>query len=272
MKLFVLANGLLMCDRANLLAMPNLGTKDKPHTTSEWVESPVYAALIEHPGGLALFDAGCNPDAMNGRWDEASVQRTPYIASEKDSLLHTLSRLGYSADDIDYVVISHLHEDHAGCLEYFTKSQIYVSDTELAQTMKLYATRQPAGGYIMKDIESWLRAGLHWNLIEDSTAEYELLPGIRILNFGPGHTFGMLGLRLDLLNTGTVILPSDAVNTAENFGPPIRYPGLAWDTRGYYNTIRRIADLKRATNAKIWYSHDAEFYKTLIKSDEGYYD
>jgi glyoxylase-like metal-dependent hydrolase (beta-lactamase superfamily II) len=271
-KLYILANGMIMCDKANLIAMSNLGTKDNPHRMSDWVESPVYSVLVEHPDGLVLFDTACHPQAMQGRWDEASMQRTPYSCEESEQLLNSLNRLGLSPNDIDHVVLSHLHEDHAGCLEFFTRSKVYVNDAELTQTLKLYALRQAVGGYILRDIEAWLQKDIHWNVIEEDIPEYDLLPGIRILNFGPGHTFGMMGLQVDLPNTGTVILPSDAINTAENLGPPIRYPGLAYDTRGYFKTIRRIADLAQKTHAQIWFSHDAAHYKTLKKSDEGCYD
>jgi glyoxylase-like metal-dependent hydrolase (beta-lactamase superfamily II) len=257
---------------ANLVAMPHLGTRDSPHNMSEWVPNPVYAVLIEHPDGLVLFDTGCHPKAMTERWDEASKQRTPYECSEEELLIPSLRRLGFSPDDIDYVVLSHLHEDHAGGLEFFTRSRIYVSDVELMQTLKVFATGEARGGYILKDIDAWLHGGLHWNVIEEDVAEYELLKGIRILNFGPGHTFGMMGLQVDLANTGTVILPSDAVNVVENMGPPVRYPGLAYDTRGYEKTIRRIREIARRTNAQVWPSHDLAYYQKLKKSDEGYYD
>jgi glyoxylase-like metal-dependent hydrolase (beta-lactamase superfamily II) len=273
MKLDVLASGMLWCDKANLVALPHLGTKDTPNVPSEWVESPVFSVLIEHPDGLVLFDTGVHPEAPE-RWPKDILQRTPIYFEENTVLPNVLKNLGYKPDDIDHVVLSHLHEDHAGCLEFFTRSQIYVNDFELAQTMKLYALRhqQSIGAYIPRDIERWLNTDLHWNLIEEDILEYPLLPGITILNFGPGHTFGMMGLRVDLPNTGTIILPSDTVNTAENFGPPILYPGLAYDTRGYYKTVCRIAELAKQTNAQVWFSHDAAHYKSLITSDKGYYD
>ena len=58
---------------------------------------------------------------------------------ENELLPNTLKKIGYSPDDIKYVVLSHLHEDHAGCLEMFTKAQIYVNDEELKQVLRLYA-------------------------------------------------------------------------------------------------------------------------------------
>ncbi len=42
----------------------------------------------------------------------------------------------------------------------------------------------------------------------------EEYPGIRVLNFGPGHAYGMMGLLVTLPESGNYIVASDAVNTA----------------------------------------------------------
>ena len=51
-------------------------------------------------------------------------------------MLSALKMLGYQCSDVRYVVLSHLHEDHAGCLEFFPNAQVYVSDRELTQTLR----------------------------------------------------------------------------------------------------------------------------------------
>jgi N-acyl homoserine lactone hydrolase len=271
-KMFVIANGILECDSANLFAMPKLANRLNHHTVSDWVISPVYTVLIEHPDGLVLFDTACHPDAMQGRWDQGNVLRTPYTFQEHELLPNALKRLGYTPDDIDYVVLSHLHEDHAGCLEMFNKSQIYVHDEELKQTLRLYALNGNMGGYIRNDIKAWLNTDLKWVTVDAETSELDLLDGITILNFGSGHAFGMLGLFVSLENTGNVILASDAINTSKNLGPPILFPGLAYDTIGYHKTAQRIARLAQAKQARIWFGHDVDQFATLKKSTEGYYD
>lgn len=271
-KLYVLYNGMLECDYANMVAMPFLGSSDRKRRLSEWVPSPVTMFLIEHPQGLVLFDTGCHPDAMTSRWDEGNRKRTPYAYTEGNLLLNQLGRLGYGPDDVDYVVLSHLHEDHAGGLEFFGKSEILVNDEELMQTLKLYALNGEMGGYIRNDIRAWLDAGLHWNTIPAAEAEYPLLDGVKILNFGPGHAFGMMGLQVELEQSGTILLVADAVNTAANYGPPVRYPGLAYDTRGYERTIRRIALLQRQTGAKVFFGHDEQQLKTLRVWPSGCYE
>lgn len=272
LKMHVIANGILECDSANLIAMPKLANSENRHTVSDWVVSPVYTVLIEHPEGLVLFDTACHPDAMKGRWDRGNRLRTPYTFHEDELLPNALKRLGYRPDDIQYVVLSHLHEDHAGCLELFTKAQIYVNDEELKQTLRLYVLNGPMGGYIRNDIRSWFDANLNWVPVDAETQEVELLEGITILNFGPGHTFGMMGLLVSLPNTGNVILASDAINTARNFGPPILFPGLAYDTIGYYKTVQRIAKLAKEKRAQVFFGHDVDQFATLKKAPETYYD
>jgi glyoxylase-like metal-dependent hydrolase (beta-lactamase superfamily II) len=272
MKMHIMANGILECDSANLIAMPKLANSEDKHTTSDWVISPVYTVLLEHPDGLVLFDTACHPDAMNGRWNQANMLRTPYTFKDSELLPNTLRQLGYSPSDIDYVVLSHLHEDHGGCLELFTSSKIYVSDAELTQTLRLYALDGNMGGYIRNDIKAWLEARLNWVPVDAETTTLELLQGISILNFGPGHTFGMMGLFVELENSGNFILASDTINTSVNLGPPIRYPGLAYDTIGYYKTVERIARLANHMHAQILFGHDVDQFSILKKSTEGFYD
>lgn len=271
-RLYVMANGMLECDLANMVAMPALANSENKHTVSKWVKSPVYTVLIEHPDGLVLFDTACNPDAMNGRWDHGNMLRTPYTFEQDELLPNALKKLGYTPDDIRYVVLSHLHEDHAGCLEYFRKSKIIVNDFELMMTLRLYALNGDMGGYIRNDIRAWLDADLNWETVDAQTSEAKLLDGVTILNFGPGHTFGMMGLFVSLPNSGNMILASDTINTSRNFGPPIQYPGLAYDTIGYYKTIQRIRRLTGETDAKVFFGHDIDQFITLKKAPDAYYD
>lgn len=271
-KLYVLYNGMLECDYANMVAIPFLGNSDEKERRGAWVNSPVTLFLIEHPQGIVLFDTGCHPDAMTSRWDENNRKRTPYRYSKDNLLLEQIRQLGYSPDDVRYVVVSHLHEDHAGGLEFFPHSEIIVSDEELKQTLRLYALNGEMGGYIRNDIRAWLDADLNWNPIPADEAEYPLLDGLKILNFGPGHTFGMLGLQVELEKSGTILLVSDAINMGVNYGPPVRYPGLAYDTRGYEKTIRRIKLLQGQTGAKVFFGHDEKQLENLHVWPTGFYE
>lgn len=269
-KMYIISGGMIQCDLANMVCMPALGNAKEHEVKSIWADSPVTCMLIENEEGLVLFDTGCHPDAMNGRWDEGNQMRTPVSIDEHEGVLTALKMLGYGTGDVDYIVLSHLHEDHAGCIEFFPQAKVLVSDRELTQTMRLYALGGDMGGYIRKDIRAWLEQGINWELVADEEEERELLPGIRILNFGAGHTFGMMGLLVTLKDSGNYLLASDCINTEANYGPPIRFPGLAYDTIGYKKTVERIRRLEKKYQARVLFGHDIKQYRQLKLVPEYY--
>jgi hypothetical protein len=82
----------------------------------------------------------------------------------------------------------------------------------------------------------------------------------------------MLGLLVTLPKTGNVILCSDAIMTAANYGPPIQLNGFPYDSRGIVRTTKRVHDLQRRHRAQVWFGHDQGQFETLTLSDQGYYD
>jgi len=269
-KMYVIGGGMIRCDMANMVCMPAMGNAQKQEVKSIWAYSPITCMLIENEAGLVLFDTGCHPDAMTDRWDEGNKLKTPVAIGEKDGVLTALSILGYQPSDVKYVVLSHLHEDHAGCLEFFSQSEIIVSDRELTQSMRLFALHGDMGAYIRNDMKVWLEQEPNWSLIEDDEEERELFNGITIINLGSGHTFGMLGLLVTLKGEGNFLLVSDCVNTAANYGPPIRFPGLAYDTIGYKKTVEKIHRLAKQYHAKVLFGHDIDQYRQLKLVPEYY--
>jgi glyoxylase-like metal-dependent hydrolase (beta-lactamase superfamily II) len=82
----------------------------------------------------------------------------------------------------------------------------------------------------------------------------------------------MLGLLIELEKTGNVILSSDAIYTKDNVGPPIRLPGIMYDSLGYASTVKFLTDLAKKRSAQIWYGHDRVQFAGLIKSQDGFYE
>jgi len=138
--------------------------------------------------------------------------------------------------------------------------------------MKQFAMTKDMGAYIWADINKWIENDLRWKTIKPDEDEIELVDGIKILNFGSGHAWGLLGLHVELPGTGGIILASDAVYSAENYGPPIKLPGIIYDSIGYVKAVEKIKKYAERTNSQVWYGHDAEQFKTFIKSTEGYYE
>ncbi|OMP66448.1 AhlS family quorum-quenching N-acyl homoserine lactonase [Domibacillus epiphyticus] len=273
-KLYVMDNGRMRMDKNWMIAMHNPATVDNPNAQTEFVEFPVYTVLIDHPAGKILFDTACNPNSMGpeGRWGAATQSMFPISMSEECYLHNRLAELNVRPEDIKYVVASHLHLDHAGCLELFTNATIIVHEDELNGTLQTYARNQKEGAYVWGDIDAWIKNNLQWRTVKRNEDNLELAEGIKILNFGSGHAWGMIGLHIDMPETGGIILASDAVYTAESFGPPIKPPGIIYDSLGYANSVEKIRRIAKETNSQVWFGHDPDQFKTFRKSTEGYYE
>lgn len=273
-KLYVLDTGTMKMDKNYMIAMYNPASVDNPNPPAEFVEFPVYAVLIDHPEGKILFDTGCNPEGMGkeGRWPEGTQKMFPSFQDESCYLINRLEQLNTRPEDIKYVVASHLHLDHAGCLELFTNATIIVHDTELSNTMKQYAMTKDMGAYIWADVNAWITNDLKWKTVMPHEDELELAQGVKILNFGPGHAWGLLGLHIELPGEGGIILASDAVYTEESYGPPVKMPGIIYDSIGYLNAVEKIKKYAERTNSQVWFGHDSEQFRNFIKSTEEFYE
>ncbi len=258
MKLYVMANG-----TAPDMPRESLVNTGAPVNPKDVVKIPIMSFLIDHPKGLVLFDTG---------WSQLARFPRSWPIAEDETLLGRLRKMGVRPQDIPYVVCSHLHIDHAGGLEYFTKSEIVVSDVELTNVAKLHFLNQVAFPYVKGDVDAWVNAGLKWKLIGDEGKIVEFMDGIHLLSFGSGHAFGMLGLLLELPKTGNVILTSDAIYCRENLGPPARLPGVIRDPAGYQKTVDQLQQIAKKYHAQMWFGHDMAQFNGLIKSETGYYE
>ena len=137
--------------------------------------------------------------------------------------------MGLKPSDIDWLIQSHLHQDHAGGIDLFagTKagSRIVVHRAELERALfNVFSGQEDTKAYVRADIAGI--PGIKYHVIDE---EEEFAPGIDLIHL-PGHTPGVIGLVLHFKNSGTIILPSDAIYGARNFGPPPVLPGIFDDS------------------------------------------
>ncbi|KAJ5872724.1 uncharacterized protein N7529_005077 [Penicillium soppii] len=88
----------------------------------EWTDPiPVGVFLIRHPEGLFLMDTGqsprCNDAGYLPRGAFLSGLLTQFTIEHHDGILEQLHKRGIKATDLKAVILSHLHNDHAGGLE-----------------------------------------------------------------------------------------------------------------------------------------------------------
>lgn len=274
LKLHVLDLGRVRHDINFAIAHGVVATIANPNPPAQLIDIPNSAYLIEHSDGNVLFDTGCHPDCMkpDGRWPEGLQAVFPHSGGEECDLPNRLEALGLGPDQIRYVVLSHLHMDHAGCVEFFRKSQLIVHEDELSSALRHFALHDHGSAYIWKDIDQWVRKPLNWRLIGREEPNQRLVDGVRLLNFGVGHAYGMLGLHVDLRSQADVMLVSDACYNSANYGPPAQVPGYVYDAPAFLRTLQKIRAMAGDTGSEVWFGHDLKQFDTLMKSTEGFYE
>ncbi|MDR3295786.1 MAG: N-acyl homoserine lactonase family protein [Clostridiales Family XIII bacterium] len=269
MKLYVLDLGKMYLDESALVAGIHGGSLRNQNPAAQWVDIPVQAALVETAGGLVLYDTGCN--LREAFTPDGEDTPSPFEGTEEMLVTAQLKRLGFTPDDVKYVVMSHLHCDHAGYLYLFRNAEIIAADKEFSQAMRLYGLRGfGPGPYKYADFDAFLKENLRWRLIPDDVREHEILPGVTAVNFGTGHTFALTGLCVELADAGNFLFTADALYRSENLGPPIRIPGLIFDSAAYVKSAEFIAAYAKAKNATILFGHDKHQFATLKKAPDFY--
>lgn len=256
-RVCILDLGNLECDRGWQVAMPCPSTVRDLDPKHKRMSLPVLAVLVESRGRVVLFDTGCHPDAMRGRWPTRWAELFAYSATPSQRLPEQLALAGYTADDVTDVALSHLHMDHAGNVGLFREARIWVHRREIEFALAERLTAQDyVGPYVPDD---WLLPGLRWRFVYGPAAvtnEVRLIPL-------PGHTPGTLCMRVDT-GSRTIICPSDAMYAAENIGPPVVLPGSVYDSVGFRETADRLAFMRDSTEALIVFPHDPEQFGSLL--------
>ena len=121
----ILPCGAMTADLTWLLLAPGraIRTRQNKHLPAEWVDVPTHAVLVDTPDGKLLWDTSC-PRDWETRWAPTGLQDFfPYDKVSDDEYLDSrLKQLGVAPGDIDYVVLSHLHFDHAGNVQLFKET------------------------------------------------------------------------------------------------------------------------------------------------------
>ncbi len=222
----------------------------EPNMPHKMTKTPSYAVLIDHPeAGWILYDTGMGDPTA---WPR---HIRDFVAADKPAeteMERQLALLGLKPADIRYVIISHMHFDHIGNDALFAETaDFFVAEAEAEYAAKnVLHSADPAGrGYYLREDVLLPRRSLTY-LDRDET----LFPGVETVLL-PGHTPGVMGLLLHL-EGGTILFPSDAAAFRGNL--EYRQPAGVYDSLGYARSIRKIHDLQKKYNARVFCSHDSE--------------
>ncbi|MCI9599368.1 MAG: N-acyl homoserine lactonase family protein [Lachnospiraceae bacterium] len=251
MKVNVLYLGKLYCKRDYLIQCGD---------QNAMIQSPISAILIRHPKlGNILYDTGNSP--YYSREYPKSVLET-YPVEEFISIEEALKLHGLTAEDIDMLILSHLHFDHAGGLRYFAGTKalhnVLVSESELKHAYHHVITGKKSA-YIkpLFDVE-----GIRYQTWKD---ELELADDISLFAQN-SHTPGCAGMLLKLLEQGNMIVTSDTIYTKDNFELELPPGGsINATTEEFYTNLARIKKMQAQWNAGLIYGHDFEQISRLSR-------
>lgn len=232
----------------------------------ESFDVPVPFFLIEHPEGYVLYDTGNAYETINNKhehWGDVVAAYDP-VMTEDEWVVNAIQKVGVKPEDIKYVILSHLHLDHAGGVGHFPNARYVVQRKELhfAYVPDFYMK----GAYIRKDFDK----DVDWMILEgDKEPQFDLFrDGKIIIHFTPGHTSGHQSVLLSLKNTGSMLLAADSCYTTENLDEDI-LPGLVAEPVETVKTIEKFR-IMRAQGVKVITGHDPVAWETFKKAPEFY--
>ncbi len=264
-KLHVLDCGSMSCDLTWLLLKAGRtirprAEKDRP---VEWYPCTTHAVVVETPEGTLLWDTSC-PRDWETRWAPTGLQEFfPYDQVSEDEYFDSrLDQIGLGVADIDYVVASHLHFDHAGNMQLFKNSNARLICNDKEKEFAFGYAGAFNGAHLKADYE-----GLNFETVSGDT---EILPGITLIE-APGHTPGTMSMRVDLAESGPMIFTSDAIYLGDSYGPPASPAAIVNDLGAWYASVEKLRGIAEASGAEMIFGHDAEQLRSMKRAPEAFY-
>jgi N-acyl homoserine lactone hydrolase len=251
MRLYVLELGCCDVDKGAVLT-PGSGDGLR-------IMIPIVGYLIQTDDGVnILVDTGMHrrhiADPLATHRGKPFAEVLKIIMRPEDDVAHRLSELGLRPEDIQILVSTHFHFDHAGNHADFGRSRILVQRECYEQAI---ASNAPTRNLF--DLPH-----LRYEMVD---GDADVAPEVRLLETS-GHVPGHQSVLVRLPRTGPVILAIDAIYTREtletenfaNYADPPR--ALA--------SARRLADLAADEGGLLVYGHDPAQWETLKKAPSFY--
>lgn len=255
MRLFAFHLGVEIVDMANFDPLgDDVGTK---------VQTPYFFYVVMHERGPVVFDTGAHP-RHTGAYDPArdpEPDGAKIVVREGEDVVSRLASIGVVPGDVEHVVLSHLHIDHAGGVGLFPDATFHVQRRELefAHWPPVYQR----GFYIRNDFDLPVR----WN---ERVGEFDLFGDGRIIVFPtPGHSAGHQSM-LVRLDGGAVILVADAAYSPRSLSER-RLPGILWNPDAMVASWERIEALRDEHDAQLIFTHDLSWRESTRLGPEAWY-
>ena len=229
------------------------------------------ALLVRDAGRNILFETGI------GAFFSPKMKDRFGIVEERHVLLESLAEHGVQPDDVDIIVLSHLHFDHAGgLLDSYEEGKVPSLAFPSAQIVVGREAWERAQDPHIRDRASFIpelvpllsaptsQGGSRLEIVEGESSE--LLGDGFHLHRSSGHTPGMMLAEIEMPG-GPVVFVADLI------------PGIPWVhvpiTMGYDRFPEKLIDEKKALlqslvkrRGRLFYTHDWQCAMSSLACDE----
>lgn len=196
------------------------------------IEIATYAWAIDGGGTRILVDTGCPAEVQTA---------SGFPATQVATLREGLARIGWRPEDIDIVILTHLHLDHVAYAEELGGATFVVQEREFAAATNPHPAYEGFYPPVLRELLGRLR-------IERVNGDKEIVKGVSVM-LTPGHSPG--GQTVLVETSRDVVALTGFCCIKENFEPPrgVRgisrrfiLPGIHIDIEELYESMERIAE------------------------------
>ncbi len=246
-----------------------------------------HCQLIETDQGLVLVDTGFGLEDVHHPHDRLSEFFLALVSPdfrEEMTAVRQIEKLGFKAQDVRHIILTHLDFDHAGGLDDFPNATVHLSfqEREYAVQQKTWLDRQRFRPQQWDSQHRWRAydpaVGEKWFGFRGVQSLRGLPPEILMIPLH-GHTFGHTGVAIQqgnrwLLNAADAYFYHEEMNVDR----PRCTPGLRFyqwmmdkDRSERIENQIRLRELKRehSDQVEIFCSHDVVEFERLTGRSAG---
>ena len=261
-KVHVLSDGAFALDGGAMFGVvPRVvWEKSDPPDEKNRVSLGLNVALVESAGKRILVDTG-----MGDKWGEKETRM--YRLDRSATLLGSLRARGVSPEDVDIVVNTHLHFDHAGgntrlvdgkAVPTFPRARYVVQKGEWEDATHPHERNRAS--YRDENFVPLAESGQ----LETVEGEVEIAPGVRVVPVG-GHTAHH---QMVVIEGGgrTLAIPTDLLPTTSHLPLPF-VMGYDLFPVGTMEAKRRLLDRAARGNWLLLFYHDPRVPLASVRRD-----
>ncbi len=182
--------------------------------------------------------------------------------------VQTLAKIGLRPEDVNDVVLTHMHFDHAGNFDAFPNARIFVQKREYERWVEVIASIPDlsVGKQLWKlsslDVDVFRRfePAIKAGRVTFIDGDQEISPGIHCRLAADTHTFGSQWIEV-ATETGPFVIAGDCVYwymNVERMWPPGYLQGNTWNLMAVFEKLRSVVGPDRLN--RIIPGHDMEIF------------